>query len=81
MSKFKNYFSKIPQVYLTKDLKLVRGDLICFKISKITIRIYRASLVVQWLRICLPMRGTWVRALVQEDPTCRGATKPVRHNY
>ena len=25
--------------------------------------------------------GSWVRALVQEDPTCRGATKPVRHNY
>ena len=28
-----------------------------------------ASLVVQWLRICLPMQGTWVRALVWEDPT------------
>ena len=27
------------------------------------------------------MRGTRVQALVQEDPTCRGATKPVRHNY
>ena len=40
-----------------------------------------ASLVVQWLRIRLPMQETWVRALVQEDPTCRGATKPVRHNY
>ena len=37
----------------------------------------RASLVVQWLRICLPMQGTRVRALVREDPTCRGATKPV----
>ena len=40
-----------------------------------------ASLVVQWLRICLPMKGTQVRAVVQEDPTCRVATKPVRHNY
>ena len=27
------------------------------------------------------MQGTRVRALVQEDPTCRGATKLVRHNY
>ena len=27
------------------------------------------------------MQGTRVRALVQEDPTYRGATKPVRHNY
>ncbi|XP_057388880.1 sterile alpha motif domain-containing protein 13 isoform X3 [Balaenoptera acutorostrata] len=24
---------------------------------------------------------TWVRALVWEDPTCRGATKPVSHNH
>ena len=41
----------------------------------------RASLVAQWLRICLPMQGTGVRALVWEDPTCRGATGPVSHNY
>ena len=27
------------------------------------------------------MQGTQVRALVWEDPTCRRATKPVRHNY
>ena len=40
-----------------------------------------ASPVAQWLRIRLPMQGTRVRALVREDPTCRGATKPVRHNY
>ena len=39
-----------------------------------------ASLVVQWLRICLPMQGTRVQALVWEDPTCRGATRPVSHN-
>ena len=40
-----------------------------------------ASLVAQWLRICLPMQGARVRALVWEDPTCRGATRPVSHNY
>ena len=40
-----------------------------------------ASLVEQWLRICLPMQGTQVRALVWEDPTCHGATGPVSHNY
>ena len=39
------------------------------------------SLVTQWLRILLPMQGTWVRALVWEDPTCRGATKPLGRNY
>ena len=27
-----------------------------------------ASMVVQWLRIHLPMQETWVRSLVQEDP-------------
>ena len=40
-----------------------------------------ASLVAQWLRISLPMQGTCVRALVQEDPTCHGTTKPMRHDY
>ena len=38
-----------------------------------------ASLVVQWLRILLP--GALVQALVREDPTCHGATKPVCRNY
>ena len=39
------------------------------------------SLVAQWLRIRLPMQGTWIQSLVRKDPTCRGATKPMRHNY
>ena len=39
------------------------------------------SLVAQWLRIRLPIQGTRVWALVWEDPTCRGATRPVHHNY
>ena len=54
------------------------------KICKKTLTLLKekqgASLVVQWLRICLPTHGTRVRALVQEDPTCHGATKPMRHN-
>ena len=41
----------------------------------------RASLVTQWLRIRLPMQGTQVQALVREDLTCCGATKPMHHNY
>ena len=32
--------------------------------------------MVQCLRIRLPVQGTRVPALVWEDPTCRGATKP-----
>ena len=61
------------------------GEIIDFKIILKhfwEIRSYNgASLVAQWLGIRLPMQGTWVRSLVQEDPTCHGATKPVRHNY
>ena len=40
-----------------------------------------ASLVAQWLRICLPMQGTRVRALIWDDPTCCRANGPVSHNY
>ena len=39
------------------------------------------SLIVQRLRIHLPMQGTWVRSLVQEDPTYKRAAKPERCNY
>ena len=46
-----------------------------------TRKLLRASLVAQWLRVRLPVQGTRVRAVVQEDPTCCGATKPVSHNY
>ena len=38
------------------------------------------SLVVQQIRIHLPMQGTRVRSLVWEDPTRRRATKPVHYS-
>ena len=41
----------------------------------------RASLLAQWLRICLPMQETWVRSLIQEDPIGHEATAPVCHNF
>ena len=40
-----------------------------------------ASLVVQWLRVCLQVQGTVVWSLIQEDPICFRATKPMHHNY
>ena len=55
--------------------KLINTNIIYFSRKAI-----RVSLVAQWLRIHLPMQGTRVRALVQEDPTYRRATKPVCHN-
>ena len=66
--------------------KKVLDFVVLFSISLVSSRslitiIVWASLVAQWLRICLPMQGTQVRALVWEDPTCRGATRPVSHNY
>ena len=41
----------------------------------------RTSLVAQWQRICLPTQGIQARSLVQEDPTCLGASKPMHHDY
>ena len=53
-----------------------------FRVNCVNSMVIRGpSLMAQWLRICMPMQGTRVRALVREDPTCLGATKPVHHNY
>ena len=38
------------------------------------------SLVVQLLKICLPMQKTQVQSLVWEDSTCHGATKLGHHS-
>ena len=38
-------------------------------------------LVVQGLRICLPMQGTCAQSLVREDSTCQGAAKPESCSY
>ena len=39
------------------------------------------SLVVQWLRICLPIQSAQARSLSQEDPICQGATNLVCSSY
>ena len=39
----------------------------------------RISLVVQWIRICLPTQGTWNQSLVQEESIYWGAAKPGHH--
>ena len=61
----------------TDELDFIKMKI--FSLQKILLQ--GPSLVAQWLRICLLMQGTRVRALVWEDPTCRGATGPVSHNY
>ena len=41
---------------------------------------FRVSVVVKWLRICLPMQRTQVWSLGGEDYTCHRASKPVWHS-
>ena len=36
---------------------------------------YRTFLVEQWIRIRLPMQGTWVQWMAREDFTCSRAAK------
>ena len=62
--------------HLTLKIALSSKGINTYKVLRIGV-----SLVAQWLRICLLMQGTRVRALVWEDPTCCGATRPVSHNY
>ena len=40
----------------------------------------RAPLMAQWWWFSQPMQETWARSLVQENPTCHRATKPVHRN-
>ena len=55
--------------------------LYCIPISIFPFQLYwGTSLVVEWLRVCLPVQGTGVRALVREDPTRHRAAGPTRHN-
>ena len=82
---------KVPQangvVKTSKQRK--RKQKRAYKIKLKTYRIFqkteklgfRAFMVVQGLRICLPMQDIQVPFLVGEDSTCLGAAKPVIHNY
>ena len=74
----------LVEIFITQSqLVKIGGDGCYFKREDSNIRLKEqgASLVAQWLRIHLPMQGTWVWALVWKDPTCCRATKPMRHNY
>ena len=56
------------------------GLLSSFKASKGRLSL-GTSLVVQWLKICLPMQRTWAQSLVREDPTSHASAKPMHHNH
>ena len=67
------------QLKNSKILSDYRHGVLCY--SWYLKNIYRASFMVQWLRICLPMQGTQAWSLVWEDSTCHRATKPVDWNH
>ena len=50
------------------------------KLDKL-LRQFKASLLAQWWRICLPVEETHIRALIQGGPTGLGAAKPMSDNY
>ena len=64
--------------YGCKELDMIRLNIQHWYVF---VRMHQASLVVQWLRIHLAIHGTPFRSLVEEDPTCLGATEPLLHNY
>ena len=73
-----NYISIKLKKKVHTDKMLGLSQFLC---SAIKTLLPRTSLVVQWLRVHLSMQGTCVLSLVQEDSTCRGATKLMYHNY
>ena len=48
----------------------------CLTVRKAEKEKMKTSLVIQWIRICLPMQETRVRSLIWEYPTYLGAISP-----
>ena len=76
----KNIYQKIPLFYALLDCfwKGTEDETMLVPYNKGTS--VWTSLVVQWLRIHLPMQETWVQSLVWEDSTCHRAAKPLHWN-
>ena len=73
------YKKEVRHVIVNKTHLWVKGEQTNNELSQEST--VGTSLVAHWLRVRLPVRGTRVWALVREDPTCRRATRPVRHSY
>ena len=66
---------------INKFLKFKKKNNPPNKQTKNKVRLSGTSLVAQWLRIHLPMRGHRFEPWSGEIPHAGGATKPMRHNY
>ena len=75
-SRSRLHFLGLSEVLYTKRCNIIKFKTFCDIFKDLG-----TSLVVQWLRICLPMQGTQVQSLVREDPTCHRGTKLVHHDY
>ena len=78
------YWNGVPSPSLMLKANSFKFFLFSFMIKTCFLRTFthsRTSLVVRWLGIRLPMHGTWVQSLVQEDFTCLGATKLTCFNH
>ena len=77
--------SRTVNVLRATELDMLRGRtsryVTCKSITLLLKSAFRASLVAQWLRIRLPKQETRVQSLSREDPSGRGAAKPVSHSY
>ena len=72
----------LPPILNQEEIENMNEPLIRNEVESVILKLLTgASLVAQWLRVYLPMRGMRVRALVWEDPTCRRAAGPMSHNY
>ena len=77
---YENWEAKVTLSLLADDIIIISGKNNRSNNLSESIRVkLQASVVAQWWRILLPVQKTQVPSLVQEDPTCQGATKPVRH--
>ena len=65
----------LPAIYMT-----TAGPFLSVYTSCLKIRNIGTSLVVQGLRIRLPVQGTWIRSLIWGGSTCLGASKRVCHD-
>ena len=71
------------KLLVTEDSLVVRKESMPWKqtILKILRKKKKSDfLVAQWIRICLPKKGTALWSVVLEDSTCHGAARPTWHN-